>query len=44
MKSAFDDAEQYEVTALGQQFVHCAMTDVPVKINYAPEKPKEEVA
>lgn len=34
-KSAFDDAESYELTELGQQFVHYAMTDVPVKITYS---------
>lgn len=32
MASAFDDQEQYELTALGQQFVHYAMTDVPPKL------------
>lgn len=35
MKSAFDDDEQYELTALGEQFVHYAMTDVPPKLEYA---------
>jgi hypothetical protein len=30
--SAFDDNEQYELTGLGQQFVHYAMTDLPLKI------------
>jgi hypothetical protein len=34
MKSAFDNEEQYELTALGQQFVHYAMTDVPPKLNF----------
>ncbi len=34
MKSAFDDEEQYELTQLGQQFVHYAMTDLPPKIEY----------
>ncbi|RUW85194.1 hypothetical protein [Mesorhizobium sp. M1E.F.Ca.ET.063.01.1.1] len=34
MVSAFDDGEQYELTALGQQFVHYAMTDVPVKLEF----------
>ncbi|WP_449396278.1 hypothetical protein [Devosia riboflavina] len=32
MASAFDDEDQYELTALGQQFVHYAMTDVPPKL------------
>jgi len=36
MKSAFDDEEQYELTALGQQFVHYAMTDLPIRIEYDP--------
>ena len=34
MKSAFDDGEQYELTALGEQFVHYAMTDIPPKIEF----------
>lgn len=34
MKSAFDDEEQYELTALGQQFVHYAMTDLPPKLEF----------
>ncbi|MBY5321490.1 hypothetical protein HFN11_14535 [Rhizobium leguminosarum] len=33
-KSAFDDNESYELTALGDQFVHYAMTDIPIKIEY----------
>ena len=37
MKSAFDEEEQYELTELGQQFVHYAMTDLPVRIEYDPE-------
>ncbi|MEL7032232.1 MAG: hypothetical protein AAGK80_08140 [Pseudomonadota bacterium] len=32
--SAFEDQNRQELTALGTQFVHYAMTDVPVKINY----------
>lgn len=36
MTSAFDDEELYELTALGQQFVHYAMTDLPLKIEYKP--------
>ena len=35
MRSAFDDAEQYELTALGEQFVHYAMTDLPPKIQFS---------
>ncbi|KAB1086513.1 hypothetical protein F4V91_08780 [Neorhizobium galegae] len=37
-KSAFDDEESYELTALGNQFVHYAMTDVPIKLAYNPEQ------
>jgi hypothetical protein len=35
MKSAFDEEEQYELTALGEQFVHYAMTDLPPKIEFS---------
>jgi hypothetical protein len=38
MKSAFDDTEQYELTALGQQFVHYAMTELSLKIEYWPSE------
>lgn len=34
MKSAFDDEEPYELTALGQQFVHYAMQEIVPKIEY----------
>jgi hypothetical protein len=34
MKSSFDDEEQYELTALGEQFVHYAMTDLPPKLEF----------
>ena len=40
MVSAFDDNEPYELTELGKQFVHYAMTDLPLKI----EAPKEPAA
>jgi hypothetical protein len=36
-KSAFDDTEAYELTALGRQFVHYAMTEVTIKIAYRPD-------
>lgn len=36
MKSAFDEDEGYELTQLGQQFVHYAMTDLPLKIDFHP--------
>lgn len=39
-KSAFDDVDCYELTALGQQFVHYAMTELTLKLNY---QPAEEV-
>lgn len=42
MTSAFDDGEAYELTALGQQFVHYAMTETTVKIAYQPAAPSEE--
>ena len=32
--SAFDENEGYDLTALGQQFVHYAMTDLPLKIEF----------
>jgi hypothetical protein len=34
MKSAFDNEEKYELTELGQQFIHYAMTDLPKRIAY----------
>ena len=37
--SAFDDDEGYELTELGQQFVHYAMTDIPPKIEFKHEDP-----
>jgi hypothetical protein len=36
-KSAFDEEERYELTGIGKQFVHYAMTDLPLKI----EAPKD---
>ena len=36
MESVFDDEDQYELSELGQQFVHYAMTDLPLKIEYKP--------
>ncbi len=36
MESAFDEEDQYELSELGQQFVHYAMTDLPLKIEYKP--------
>jgi len=37
MESAFDEEDLYELSELGQQFVHYAMTDLPLKIEYKPE-------
>lgn len=36
MESAFDEDDAYELSELGQQFVHYAMTDLPLKIEYKP--------
>lgn len=36
LKSAFDDEKGYELTALGHQFVHYAMTEVTPKLEYDP--------
>jgi len=33
-KSAFDNNDKYVLTNLGQQFIHYAMTDLPIKIDY----------
>lgn len=38
MTSAFDREDKYELTNLGQQFVHYAMTDLPLKIEYKPDE------
>lgn len=40
LTSAFDEEDLYELTELGKQFVHYAMTDLPVRI----EAPKESPA
>jgi len=46
MKSAFDDEEAYELTALGNQFVHYALNDeLTIKLNYhGPEDLSEPVS
>jgi hypothetical protein len=36
MESAFEDNKGYELTGLGVQFVHYAMTDLPPKIGFGP--------
>jgi len=38
MESAFDEEDLYELSELGQQFVHYAMTDLPLKIEYNPQE------
>lgn len=35
--SAFDENEGYELTGLGQQFVHYAMSDLPLRIEFSEE-------
>jgi hypothetical protein len=37
MKSAFDDSEQYELTALGRAFVHYALSELTIKIEFQAE-------
>ncbi len=44
MTSAFDNQEQYELTELGQQFVHYAMTDLPIKIDVKSSYNEEDTA
>lgn len=41
MKSAFDDEELYVLTDLGQQFIHYAMTDLPIRIDFKSDESKE---
>ena len=40
-KSAFDEIEPYELTDLGQQFVHYAMTEITAKIEFHEFAPGE---
>ncbi len=35
--SAFDNNEKYELTALGNQFIHYAMTELPLRIQFRTE-------
>ena len=42
MVSAFDEKEGYELTELGKQFVHYAMTDLPPKIEFSQDVETEE--
>lgn len=41
MVSAFDNEELYELTELGEQFVHYAMTELTSRIEYAYEAPPD---
>ncbi len=43
-ESAFEDTKGYELTELGQQFVHYAMTDLPLKIEFRPASYAEETS
>ncbi len=44
-KSAFDDEEEYELTALGDQFVHYAMQELTLKLAYrADDDPADSAA
>ena len=43
MESAFDENDQYELSELGQQFVHYAMTDLPLKIDYKHEDGEKNI-
>jgi len=36
--SAFDESEGYDLTSLGQQFVHYAMSELPPKIEFTPSE------
>jgi hypothetical protein len=42
MESAFEDTKGYELTGLGQQFVHYAMTDLPSRIDFRRSAEAEE--
>lgn len=37
MESAFENTKQYELTNLGKDFVHYAINDLPIKIEFNPE-------
>jgi hypothetical protein len=41
LTSAFDEEDSYELTEIGKQFVHYAMTDLPLKIEYKHPDEKE---
>ena len=41
LKSAFDDEEQYQLTALGSQFVHYAMQEITAKLEFYEAEPPD---
>jgi hypothetical protein len=41
LTSAFDEEDQYELTELGQQFVHYGMTDLPPRVEYTYRPPQD---
>lgn len=43
LTSAFDEEDQYELTELGQQFVHYAMTELAPRIDYKYSPDSEDV-
>ncbi len=42
--SAFDEEEEYELTDLGQRFIHYAMTDLPIRIEFKQDSTESENA
>ena len=44
MESAFENTKSYELTDIGQQFVHYAMTELTPRITFAPDEPGEASA
>ena len=36
MESAFEPSKKYELTNLGKDFVHYAMSELPIKIEFKP--------
>ena len=44
MESAFDDSKGYELTELGKQFVHYAMTEITARIAFSAITPDEATA
>ena len=44
VESAFEDTKGYELTELGQQFVHYAMTDLPARIEFHQSASSDQTA